>query len=372
MKRRAARGAIRRALVGALLMLSASQHGLAHAEGQHVLLVAPTDNAFTARVRGEIQALGFTVDRADLLPTESAPSVVAAARIIDVPSRRVELWTADETGGRLVLRAVIEHFRDDDSSTDSVRASEQLRAYLQPLRDLAPDPSSQAHHAPDAAEGSAADSLPPRFTPTPRAPAEHRATEPPDAAAPHAEAPARRFSTTAAIAVPIQLGRPGLDVALGGRWMATRGVGLGALVALPLVPSDVAGADGPLRMRALVFGGEVSALLLDTRFVGLSVSAGFAGAWVTTAAEGGLSAPAMMVKQPSARTMPPATPPSLVTGLPFVGVEVAPRLTARLRLYLAGNVGVSTTEVLVVLPSGVRATWGRPLGWFSAGLSVDL
>jgi hypothetical protein len=369
MKRRGA------ALVCALLMLSTSLQGLARAEGQHVLLIAPIDNAFTARVRGEIQALGFTVDRADLLPTDNAPSVVAAARIIDAPSRRVELWTADETGGRLVLRAVIEHFRGDDASTDSVRASEQLRAYLQPLRELEPDPSSQVAHppsAPDAVEGAPADS-PARSTPTPPARAEVRATERSDAAAPRAETPARRFSTTAAIAVPIQLGRPGLDVAIGGRWMATRVVGLGALVAFPLVPSDVAGSDGPLRMRALVFGGEVSVLLLDARLVGLSVGAGFAGAWVTTATEGAVSAPAMKVKQPSATTMPPVvTAPSVVTGLPFVGIEVAPRLSARLRLHLAGNAGVSTTEVLVVLPNGTRSTWGRPLGWFSAGLSVDL
>jgi hypothetical protein len=354
-------------------MLSTGRQTLAHAEGPHVLLVAPTDNAFTARVRGEIQALGFTVDRAQVVPTENAPSVVAAARIIDTPSRRVELWTLDEAGGRLVLRAVIEHFQGDDSSTDSVRASERLRAYLQPLRDLDPDPPSEARHTVDAREGGTTDPSPPPPAPTPHAPVEARAMEPSDAAGPRAEAPVRRFSATAAIAVPIQLGRPGLDIALRGHWMATRVVGLGALVALPLVPSDVQSFDASLRMRALVFGGEVSVLLLDTRYVGLSVSAGFAGAWLTTAEEGGLGTSAKMVLLPSAGKMPPPVPPhSLLTGLPFLGIEVAPRLTARLRLHLAGNVGVATTEVAIGLPGGAHGTWGRPLALFSAGLSVDL
>jgi hypothetical protein len=196
--------------------------------------------------------------------------------------------------------------------------------------------------------------------------------DPYDAAGPRAETHSKRFSATAAIAVPIQLGRPGLDVALRGRWMATPVVGLGGLVALPLVPSSVEGGDGPLRMRALVFGGEVSVLLLDAPLVGLSVSAGFAGAWLTASGEGGASPPAMMVPHPSAASPPPLTPHGVVSGLPFLGIEVAPRLTARLRLHLAGNAGVSTAQVDFLLPGGGRGTWGRPLGLFSGGLSVDL
>ncbi len=49
------------------------------------------------------------------------------------------------------------------------------------------------------------------------------------------EAPSPRFVAEAAIAVSLQAGGPGADVALRARWMATRVIGVGARVSLPLV-----------------------------------------------------------------------------------------------------------------------------------------
>jgi hypothetical protein len=156
--------------------------------------------------------------------------------------------------------------------------------------------------------------------------------------------------------------------------MATPILGLEGFVALPLAAAPVHTVDGPVDMRAVIFGADLSALIVDTPRVGLSVSAGFGGAWLRTGASAGASASAGTMKgvPPSTASAPPMTAPSAVmTGLPLIGLEVAPRLTARLRLHVAGHAGISTAQVSIVEPGQAIGWWGRPLGLFSAGLSVD-
>ncbi len=361
------RTVVRRALAWALAASSVCAPATARAEAPRILFVAPAGSRLSARVRAEIHALGFTIEEAGAPGGARAASAVATARVIESPPRRIELWTADASRGRLVLREVIELDGDDDWSTAAVRASEQLRAYLEPLRDPdagRPDATGSAHDGAPAAEPAQRSTAPP-FDRAPPATSAPGAAAPRDATGPRAAAPASRFSVTAAIAVPVQLGRPGLDVVLRGRWMATRVIGLGGLVALPLAPSNVDTADGLLDIRALVFGAELSALLLDAPRVGLSVSAGFGGAWLRTT--GATDAGAPMAA--SAPTMPLLN--NVVTGLPFLGFEIAPRITARVRLVLAGHLGVSTAQASIVQPGQTAGVWGRPLGLFSLGSSVD-
>jgi hypothetical protein len=325
------RGWRRRVLAAFALAACAWLPGEARAEGPRVLFIAPGATPFSTRVRAEIEGMGFSVELAAVLLAEGTPTAVAAARVIEFPPpRRIELWTADPSRGGLVLRAVIESLAEGDEATESVEASEQLRAYFQPLREL-PARDLGGKRAAHADEVPLPQPEPPRVAP-----------------------PARgaTFTVTAAIAVPIQPGGPGMDVALRARWMATRVFGVGGLVALPITSSALTSAQGEVRMLAPIIGAELSAVLLDVPRVSLAVSAGIGAAWL--------------------HTLP--SPPGAdftVTGLPFLGVEIAPRLTARLRLHLAGDVAVSLAKTDVLIGGEKVATWGLPLGLFFGGMSVD-
>jgi hypothetical protein len=317
-----------------------------------ILFVAPVATPFSARVRAEIEAMGFTVEPAETLDGEGPPTAVAAARVIEAPPpRRVELWIVDASRGRLTLRAVIRALDDgasgprdpsepsanDDEATQTVRASEELRAFFQPLRE--PPPRS-----PPPPE-------PPPETPLPALLA--TAPEPPIAGAPWP-----RFVASAAVAVPLEPGGPGADLALRFRWMATRRIGVGALVSIPVVGSTVSAVQGSASTSAAIFGAEVSAVLLDARPVRLAASAGLGAAWLRTT--GFASAPYV------------GGSASLVTGLPFLGLEVAPRLTDHLRLYLGGHAGIALPSADIAFAGHTVATWGRPLGLLSAGMSLEL
>jgi hypothetical protein len=139
--------------------------------------------------------------------------------------------------------------------------------------------------------------------------------------------------------------------------MATRVLGLGALVSVPVSGSTVSAPEGSASVSAAILGAEVSAVLLDARLVRLAVSAGAGAAWL--------------------RTSGTATPPYQgrsaggVTGLPFAGVEVAPRLVGQVRLHLGGHAAVSLPRADVSFAGRTVTTWGRPLGLLSGGVSVD-
>jgi hypothetical protein len=290
------------------MVIFACLPGEARAEGPRVLFVAPVTTPFSARVRAEIEAMGFTVEPAEALDVGAPPSAVAAARVIEAPPpRRVELWIVAAGSGRFERRSVIQPAEDDDEETQTVRASEQLRAFFQPL------------HAP--APGRLGRARPPLAAPAPEAAVLPEIEEPPAPPAPS------RFVAGAVIAVPFQPGGAGVDLALRFRWMATRVIGLGALVSVPIAGTTVSAAQGSTSVSVPIFGAELTAVILDARPVRLAVSAGFGAAWLRTTG----TAISPYVSRSD----------SVVVGLPFLGVEVAPRLTDHLRLYVGGHVGVS-------------------------------
>jgi hypothetical protein len=139
--------------------------------------------------------------------------------------------------------------------------------------------------------------------------------------------------------------------------MATRVLGVGARVSVPVLGSTVSSQEGHASVAATLFGVEATAVVLDAHYVRLSAYAGLAAAWLRTS--GFASAP--YVGQSDAA----------VTALPFLGVEVAPRLADRVHLHLAGDVGASLPRADVSFAGHTVASWGRPLGMGSAGVSVD-
>jgi len=342
MRRSSQLGVLRRAVAAAVLCACACGAPEARADGPRILFVAPTATPFSARVRAEIEAMGFTVEPAEAVDLEGAPTAVAATRLVETPPRRVELWIVDAARGRLALRAVIQPSADDDEATQTVRASEQLRAFFQPLREPAP----QSLPPPPPA--------PPRDTPLP-VPAPLPAVPAPLA---DGAPPWPRLVVDAAVAVPLEPGGPGVDLALRARWMVTQRIGVGGLVSVPIVGSTVSSTEGSASSSAAILGAEISAVLLDARRVRLAASAGLGAAWLRTA--GFASAPYT------------GRPDSLVSALPFLGVEVAPRLTDHLRLYLGGHAAISLPGADIVFAGRSVATWGRPLGLLAAGVSLEL
>ncbi|APR87756.1 hypothetical protein A7982_13105 [Minicystis rosea] len=319
----------------------------AAAEGRRVLFVAPETTPFAARVRAEIEAMGFDIDPAPILVEDGTTTAVAAARVIESPPRRVELWITDPATGKLTIRAFVMPSADEDEAIQTVRASEQLRAFFQPLQE------------PKALSLAAA----PAPVPEPPSPAASPSTNPP-AAVPTVMAPppkpaaaGPRFVVGAALAVPFQPGGPGLDLTLSGRWMATDHLGVGALLSVPLAGSTVTSTEGSASMSATLFGASLSWVVDVIPELRLSAQAGPALAWLRT---NGFAATPYQGK-----------PSNIAVLLGFIGAEIAPRLTERVHLCFDGQVGVSLPRADIAFAGRTVAAWGRPLGMLSAGASVD-
>jgi hypothetical protein len=313
----------------------------ARAESPRVLFVASAPTAFSERVRAEIEAMGFVIELASGIAERGTTTAVAAARVIEGSTRRVELWIADPATGRLTLRAVVMPSPDDDEATETVRASEQLRAFFQPLREPSRVPPPPA---------------PPRALPEPP-PAEPPSPAPlrePPKTAPVA---APRFVLGAHVEVPFQPGGAAASLGLRARWMALPVLGVGAFASVPLAGTTVKASEGSASIAAPLFGADLAAVTDLTRWLRLGATAGIALAWVRTS--GFASEPYH------------GTTSNVVSALPLLGVEIAPRLTERVRLVLGGRLGFSLPRVDIAFAGRPVAVWGRPLGLLSLGVSVD-
>jgi hypothetical protein len=126
--------------------------------GHRVLLVGQERDAFLERVGAEIEAIGFSVVRSDasgpLEVSARAAGAVAAIRLL--PSRKgVEVWMADATSGRSLLRQVVvdESPGGPDRDLIALQTAELLRTSLRgekPARDSS-TPRAAAATAPRAA-----------------------------------------------------------------------------------------------------------------------------------------------------------------------------------------------------------------------------
>jgi hypothetical protein len=283
--------------------------------------------------------MGFGVDVAPTLEAIDVHSVRAAARVLESPPpRRIELWFTDASHTRLDLRAVIELSSSDDEETQTVRASEQLRALLQPLQQSArpsPEPPPQAPE-PDLA--LLPDPLPVLLEPPPRA------------------EPAPRFAARAGISLALPGSRPGVDLDLGFRWLATRVLGLGVVVGVPLLGSAVSATQGSASLSASLFGAELSATFLDLRVLRFSAIGGVSAAWLRSSG----SAKAPYISHTD----------SVVTALPTLGLEVAARVATRVHLYAEGRVGVSLLKAEVSFAGQIVSAWAQPLGLVTTGVDV--
>jgi hypothetical protein len=139
--------------------------------------------------------------------------------------------------------------------------------------------------------------------------------------------------------------------------MATRVIGMGARVSVPLLGTTLQAAEGRASVAATLFGAEVTAVFLEAPRVRLAANAGVAVAWLRTS--GFATAP--YIGQADAG----------VTGLPSLGIEVDPRLGERVHGHLGGDVALALPPADIAFANRKVASWGRPLGICAAGVSVD-
>lgn len=337
----------------AFVVIAALSPRVARADGPRVLFVAPEPTPFSARVRAEIEAMGFEIEiEIELEPgsdvSATGTTAIAAARVIESPARRIELWIVDGATGRLTQRAVVMPSPDDDEASQTVRASEQLRAFFQPLRarsapTVAPLPVPTAPIV-----NARVVAVPIVNTSIPAAPI---VNEPPPA-------PRPRFVVGADLAAAFQPGGPALHLGLKTRWMALEHLGVGGFLSVPLVGSTMKAIEGSASLTAPLAGLDVTVVASPTPRARLTASAGLALAWVRTS--GFAEAPYR------------GTTSGVVAALPIFGAGFAPRLTERTSLYVDGRLGFALSRVDISFAGRPVATWGRPLGMLALGLSVDL
>jgi len=226
-------------------------------------------------------------------------------------------------------------------ATSAVRASEQLRAFFQPLSERA----------------AAAGLMPPLPQPLPQLPPErmprtelHRLTSTP-------RADEDRFFQELAGAVPAEPGSLGFDVLLRARRRFGSSLGVGAKLVLPLVPSTVRLSGNSADVSASMLGAELSAFLVTSRLATLGAHAGFALLWLS--ASGNAQAPYTSRVERK------------LAALPSLGSELAVHVTRHLRLCLGAELGVSVPKLQLAFAGQRVAAWARPLALFSAGIGVE-
>jgi hypothetical protein len=333
----------RKRSVGALIVVAVlGSFARAAQAGNQVLVLAKERTAFSARVRAEIDAMGFETVSSGELDGRPPFLPVAIAKVIETPPpRRVELWLPAANGGQLELSAVIETSAGEDEASQTVRASEELRAFFQPLRERA-----------RATEPPRESVLPPPPPPPQRlAPA-----APPRVVVRTLRPLPQRFSAQVALGVPLEPGGPGGDVVIRGHWLFKRRLGWGAVLVVPILGSTVQATNGTNNTAAIwatLAGTELSMLLFDGQSAKLLTRGGIAVA--------------------SVRAVGDATNPysdktdTAWVALPFVGAEVAVRLSERFQLSLGADIGDAFPEMQVVFSKQTIARWGRPFGLLSGG-----
>lgn len=315
----------------------------AYADGAQILFVAREETSFSARVRAELEAMGFELIAADELDELGHSRAKAAAYVIESPPpRRVELWLENPANGRLELKTVVESSAGDalasDDASETVRVSERVRAFFQPLqaRERAEPTATAVATTPTIA--TAAASLP-RETETTRI------------------VSSSSFFEELAPMLTLQAGSPGVDALIRAGFWALPRWAVGGKLAIPLLPSTVRSQGNAATLSATLVGAELTLLVLETHTLRLGAHGGLALAWLHA------------VGQPT--TGYTNTPDNAFAALPSLGAQLDVRLAGRWHACFGAELGVALPRVEVAFAGQRVAPWGRPLALFSSGLGLD-
>ncbi len=324
----------------------------ARERGAVIAVVCAPGDRFGLRVIAELESLGLAARRVDPgdAPASrasleaSARSVGAISAIRAVPSEGgVEVWIADRVTSKTVLRAVsVAGEAVEPEAALALRTVELLRASL--LETALP--AAPPGEVPVTAEIREKMGIP-RQEAAPRAAVREEA------------APVLRV----ALGLGAMVSRGGLGPAaaldLGFAWMPSDHFGATLFAAIPLSRPDVTGAAGSVDLAAGI-GGVGARFLLTTR----------ASRWAPTI-DGGMVVFGLASKG-SANAGYVSGSSFAATPAPFVraGIAFAPTPRFRVRADVLGSVLVQGTSVR--LAGTEVATWGQPVGLFTAGVDVGL
>jgi hypothetical protein len=290
-----------------------------------------------ARLRAELESLGFETQVADTSEEPTRASLEEAARqagamaALRVRASRagVEVWIQDRVTSKTVLREVVVA-EGQDESVVAVRAVELLRASLLEV----------------GAPGFAGGELPP--TPT-----VERLVEPP---AP----PERRLSLALGPALGLSPGglgpTPHVDVAV--RWRAAGRFVLGTRVFVPALPAAVDGPEGraSVSLSAASITGDAELLPPGRFFARAGVGVGALWAHMD-----GAAAPSFVGRGDD-----------VFAALSFVHAGAAVAASRDVRFFGDATLAVATPRPVVRFADREVASWGRPAAFFTLGLEVGV
>lgn len=316
------------ALVAALIApLPAGAQSQSPEPGQRrVLLIAdrPGDS-FVARIKAEVATLGLdVVTRAPTGPIESdARSEHAIAAIRLLPSRKgVEVWMADETSGRSLLRQVLidETAAGPDQNLIALQTAELLRTSFFPKG----APPAPPHPAP--VETAVAAPAPPT---------------PPAVASVFQVGAGPLYSaggTSAAWQAWLSLQR-----VWGGRF------GVALDLGLPLFRGTLSGPEGSADVGAVVAGGALL-MRFESERQNLFFTAGLGAAFVS-----------VLVKGHESQAPLKGTSSTATTGLGTLRASLGWRPRDWLGLGISGLAGATTDRVQLRFAGNSAGTWGFPI-----------
>jgi hypothetical protein len=294
------------------------------------LLVDAPGDPFMSRIGAEVASLGLeVVAHAPRGPFEtSARSEHAVAAIRMLPSRNgVEVWMADETSGRSLLRQVIvdETKGGPNQHLIALQTAELLRTSLFP------------HAAPEAAKPAAPV---PTLTPV----IIQLAPPPPSGESGLVSSFGFLYSAGGA--------GPAWQASLSFQHLWSRRLGMALGVSAPLQRGTMNGREGTAEVGAIIAGAEVI-----TRFESerprIALTTGLGAGFVSVLATGHPSQDATTQLMSASSTA--------YTGLGYARATLGWKLSRRLALGMGGLAGTTVARVHIRFAGSDAGDWGVPL-----------
>jgi hypothetical protein len=298
-----------------------------------LLVVDKPGDPFVDRIKAELTSLGLNVvTRAPVGPLEAdARDQHAIAAIRVLPSRKgVEVWMADETSGRSLLRQVVvdETPGGPNQSLVALQTAELLRTSLFPRPERTPPaPAAQIAAAPPAV------------------------VELPPAAATSGETgSSREVGARAGFGFLYSAGGTGtaLQVWLSLHEQMRHRLAVALNLSGPVRRSTVTGIEGSANLGVFLAGGEVSRCFeTNAPRLFLTTGVGAALAWVSARGQ----------------TQPPllAATSSAFAGLGYARVDAGWRVAEWLRFGITAALGATFDRVTIRFAGNDAATWGWPI-----------
>jgi hypothetical protein len=321
-----------------------------------------SDDPFIERIRAELVAIGFTtVARKNDMPLEKAAreiNAVAAIRVL--PTRQgVEVWMADRTSGRSLLRQVIvdENPAGPNQSVIALQTAELLRTSLfenpattqssAHAREPAP-PSGATPTAPAAPTSSAAPSTATPSTPSPSTPSTPLTHDARTTGATELNPPPSA-GLQAAVGPLYSPGGAGASLQI---WVSLqRSLSHHAALALdlsaPLRAAALSGPEGTAHIGTYMAG---VAFLLQTRTAAdrIFINGGVALAALRVSFDSDANAPLL------------AHSTGVTAGAAYVRSDIGVELASWLRLGVRASAGAALSRVDVRFAGNDAGSWGRP------------